>query len=72
MFKTIIGGSESAVQRDIELFRSHFKTLPPDQIAFPRGITNLTNFMDNQTIYKKQNKDKNFKEYNPSGNQKQN
>ena len=53
MFKTIIGGSESAVQRDIELFRSHFKTLPPDQIAFPRGITNLTNFMDNQTIYKK-------------------
>ncbi len=53
MFKTIIGGSESAVQKDIELFRSHFKTLSPDQIAFPRGITNLTNYMDNQTIYKK-------------------
>jgi DNA polymerase elongation subunit (family B) len=53
MFKTIISGSESAVQKDIELFRSHFKTLSPDQIAFPRGITNLTNYMDNQTIYKK-------------------
>ena len=53
MFKSIISGSESDVQRDIEIFRTHFKTLPPDEIAFPRGITNLTNYMDNQTIYKK-------------------
>ncbi len=53
MFTTIMTGSESAVQRDIELFRTHFKTLPPDQIAFPRGITNLTQFMDKQTIYRK-------------------
>jgi len=53
MFTTIMTGSESEVQRDIELFRTHFKTLPPDQIAFPRGITNLTQFMDKQTIYRK-------------------
>ena len=53
MFKTIISGSESKVQQDIETFRTYFKTLPPDEIAFPRGITNLTNYMDNQTIYKK-------------------
>ena len=53
MFRTIISGSELKVQQDIETFRTYFKTLPPDEIAFPRGITNLTNYMDNQTIYKK-------------------
>jgi len=53
MFKTIIGGTERDVQNNIESFRTYFKTLPPDQIAFPRGITNLTQFRDKQTIYKK-------------------
>ena len=53
MFKVIISGSESDVQRNIESFRTYFKTLPPDQIAFPRGITNLTKFRDKTTIYKK-------------------
>ena len=53
MFKVIISGSESDVQHNIESFRTYFKTLPPDQIAFPRGITNLTKFRDKTTIYKK-------------------
>jgi len=53
MFKVIISGSEADVQRNIESFRTYFKTLPPDQIAFPRGITNLTKFRDKTTIYKK-------------------
>jgi DNA polymerase elongation subunit (family B) len=53
MFKVIISGSESDVQRNIESFRTYFKTLAPDQIAFPRGITNLTKFRDKTTIYKK-------------------
>ena len=53
MFKTIIGGTERDVQNNIESFRTYFKTLSPDQIAFPRGITNLTQFKDKQTIYRK-------------------
>ena len=53
MFKTIIGGSEAIVQRDIAEFRSYFKTLPPNEIAFPRGISNISKYVDNQTIYKK-------------------
>ncbi len=53
MFKTIIGGTERDVQNNIESFRTYFKTLSPDQIAFPRGITNLTQFRDKQTIYRK-------------------
>ena len=53
MFKVIISGSEADVQRNIESFRTYFKTLSPDQIAFPRGITNLSKFRDKTTIYKK-------------------
>ena len=53
MFKVIISGSEADVQRNIESFRTYFKTLSPDQIAFPRGITNLSKFRDKSTIYKK-------------------
>ena len=53
MFKVIISGSEADVQRNIESFRTYFKTLSPDQIAFPRGITNLTKFRDKTAIYKK-------------------
>jgi DNA polymerase elongation subunit (family B) len=53
MFKTIIAGTERDVQNNIESFRTYFKTLSPDQIAFPRGITNLTQFKDKQTIYRK-------------------
>jgi DNA polymerase elongation subunit (family B) len=53
MFKTIIVGTERDVQNNIESFRTYFKTLSPDQIAFPRGITNLTQFRDKQTIYRK-------------------
>ena len=53
MFKTIIGGSEAIVQKDIAEFRSYFRTLPPNEIAFPRGISNITKYVDSQTIYKK-------------------
>ena len=53
IFKEIVSGSESQVQKSIDQFKTYFKTLPPDQIAFPRGISKITAFKDNQTIYKK-------------------
>ncbi len=53
IFKEIVSGSESQVQKSIDQFKSYFKTLPPDQIAFPRGISKISSFKDNQTIYKK-------------------
>ena len=53
IFKEIVSGSESQVQKSIDQFKTYFKTLPPDQIAFPRGISKITTFKDNQTIYKK-------------------
>ena len=53
IFKEIVLGSESQVQKSIDQFKTYFKTLPPDQIAFPRGISKISAFKDNQTIYKK-------------------
>tara|TARA_B110000879_G_scaffold57416_1_gene80814 strand:+ start:8282 stop:10798 length:2517 start_codon:yes stop_codon:yes gene_type:complete len=53
IFKEIVTGSETQVQKSIEQFKTYFKSLPPDQIAFPRGITNIAAFKDNLLIYKK-------------------
>jgi DNA polymerase elongation subunit (family B) len=53
IFKVIMHSSESDVQKSIEHFRQYFRTLEPNDIAFPRGITNLTSFQDRNTIYKK-------------------
>ena len=36
-----------------EQFKNHFKTLPPDQIAFPRGVSKVREFQSRDTIYKK-------------------
>ena len=53
IFKEIVSGSESEVQKSIDQFKTYFKTLAPDQIAFPRGITKISAYKDNQLIYKK-------------------
>ena len=53
IFKVIMHSSESDVQKSIEHFRQYFRTLEPNDIAFPRGITNLTSFQDRNTIYRK-------------------
>lgn len=53
IFKVIVAGNESDVQKAIDQFKTYFKTLDANQISFPRGITNITNFSDNELIYRK-------------------
>jgi DNA polymerase elongation subunit (family B) len=53
IFKEIVSGSEAEVQKSIDQFKTYFKSLPPDQIAFPRGISKISAYKDNQLIYKK-------------------
>src|SRR6056300_1055294 len=53
MFKVIITSNEQEVQKAINDFNNYFKTLPPDEIAFPRGISNIAGFKDRETVYKK-------------------
>ena len=53
IFKIIISGSESATQDYIRNFKNEFKSLPPDRVAFPRSVSNITDWSDRTMIYKK-------------------
>ena len=53
LFKVIVSGSESKTQKAISEFKSYFSTLPPEEIAFPRGVNDLEKWKDRKVIYKK-------------------
>tara|TARA_R110000851_G_scaffold230898_7_gene383722 strand:+ start:2234 stop:4735 length:2502 start_codon:yes stop_codon:yes gene_type:complete len=53
MFKVIISGSEEKTQNAIAEFKDHFYTLPIEDISFPRGISDLGKWKDNEKIYSK-------------------
>ncbi|MCK9369318.1 hypothetical protein M0R04_05205 [Candidatus Dojkabacteria bacterium] len=53
LIKLIVTGSEEEVQDYIANFRKVFKTLPPEDISFPRGVNGLKKYIDSTTIYKK-------------------
>jgi DNA polymerase elongation subunit (family B) len=53
LFKVIVTGNEEKTQEAIALFKEHFKTLSPDKIAFPRGVTDVTSYSERQGIYRK-------------------
>jgi len=52
-FNLIISGTEAETQRFIQDFRNEFRTLAPEQVAFPRRVSNITDWHDHKTIYKK-------------------
>ena len=51
--KLIVRSTESDVQDFIEKFKSEFKSLPPEDVAFPRGINGLKEYSDSATLYRK-------------------
>jgi len=51
MFKIMLSGDEKKTQKAIELFKTHFKTLPAHDIASPRGVTSVTKYYDSQSTY---------------------
>ena len=53
VFKVIISGSEDDTQKFIKDFKAEFKSLPPEKVAFPRSVSNITDWHDRQSIYKK-------------------
>ncbi len=53
IFRVIVEGTETDTQGYIRDFRSHFKTLPPEDVSFPRGVSNLAKWKDRKTIFKK-------------------
>tara|TARA_R100000353_G_scaffold35952_6_gene28675 strand:- start:95 stop:2578 length:2484 start_codon:yes stop_codon:yes gene_type:complete len=52
-FKIIMEGDEERTQAFIQGFREEFYSLPPEDISFPRGVSNVTEWKDRNTVYKK-------------------
>jgi len=46
-------GTEDDIHKFIADFRAEFKTLPPEEISFPRGLNGLKEYSDRITMYKK-------------------
>ena len=51
--KVIMNGSESDVQQFVGDFRQKFESMPPEDIAFPRGCNGVGKFSNPVTIYSK-------------------
>jgi len=52
VFKIILSGTEAETQKYIADFRQQFNSLPPEQVSFPRSISNITDWMERGS-YKK-------------------
>lgn len=53
IFKVIISSDETSTQNFIQKFKTDFKSLPPEAVAFPRSVSNITDWSDRKLIYKK-------------------
>jgi len=51
--KVIMNKDETALIEFIENFRTHFKKLPPEDIAYPRSCNNLKKYSSTKDIYQK-------------------
>jgi len=51
--KIMMNGTEDEVIDFIDQSRKEFKTLPPEEIAFPRSASNVTKYQGHSTIYSK-------------------
>ncbi len=53
ILKLIITKEESDVHEFIENFKNEFKSLPAEDVSFPRGVNGLGEYSDSVTLYKK-------------------
>lgn len=53
LFQVLISGTEAETQTFIQRYRQKFDTLPPEDKAFPRGVSSVKEYQSRDTIYKK-------------------
>jgi DNA polymerase elongation subunit (family B) len=53
IIKLMMVGNESDIQNFILDFKTKFKSLPPEEISFPRGVNGLNEYSDSVSLYKK-------------------
>ena len=49
----IVEGTESDTQQFISDFKTEFKSLPPEDISFPRGVSDIVKWKDDRHVYAK-------------------
>jgi hypothetical protein len=52
-FKIILTGTEADVQKFVADFEEEFKSLPAEEVSFPRGVSEIGKWKDNMTMFKK-------------------
>jgi DNA polymerase elongation subunit (family B) len=53
IFDVILNEGEDATQRFIKDFKREFKGLDPEEVSFPRGISDIDKWYDRKDVYKK-------------------
>ena len=53
LFKVIMTKTETETQDAIQSFKKYFCSLPPHEVAFPRGVSDIGKWKTRETIYKK-------------------
>ena len=51
--KIVMNGNETDFQSFVEAFKQEFKTLPFEDIAFPRGVSDLSKYISSSELYSK-------------------
>jgi len=49
----MMNGTEDELHEFIDKFRDEFRSLPPEEISFPRGVNGITQYSDKSALYKK-------------------
>ena len=52
-YKIILTSTEAELQKFVSDFYEEFKNLGPEQVSFPRGVSNVNKWQDRAVIYKK-------------------
>lgn len=52
IFNVILTGTEQDTQQFIQNFETEFKKLPPEDVSFPRGVSEISKWMDRSKMYK--------------------
>jgi DNA polymerase elongation subunit (family B) len=53
LIKLMMTGTQEDIQEFIAVFKTEFRSLPVEDISFPRGVNGLKQYTDSATLYKK-------------------
>ena len=52
-YRLMLNSNEAELQKFVSDFFEEFKSLPPEDVSFPRGVSDIKKWSDQHTIYKK-------------------